>query len=154
MYLVRWCWIPNIKVLGIVISDKMICFIFSQYRSKAEGKTQKSIQSSSSTDPRHSMGKWTPHAREPRDQPFPSRWSHAYVKYATSMNVPFTPQGYNLWKRGGDLLGYATYQILRLYALWFQTRRFSFLCNGLNYLNNYLRGSYKNHSCKVRLKSS
>ena len=40
--------------------------------------------------------------------------SHAYVKYATSRNVPFKPQGYNLNKLGGGLLGYATYQILRL----------------------------------------
>ena len=28
-------------------------FYVSQYKSKAEGKTQKSIQSSTSTDPRH-----------------------------------------------------------------------------------------------------
>ena len=78
-YLVRWCYIPNIKVLCIVVSDKMICFMFSQYKSKAEGKTQKSIQSSTSTDSRHNMGKWTLHTRESRDQQFPSRWSHAYV---------------------------------------------------------------------------
>ena len=38
-----------------------------------------------------------PQARKPRDQPFPSRWSHAYVKYATSRTVPFKPQGYN-WR--------------------------------------------------------
>ena len=37
-------------MLGIVVSDKMVCFMFSQYKSKAEGKTQKSIQSSTSTD--------------------------------------------------------------------------------------------------------
>ena len=81
----------------------------------------------------------------------PSRWSHAYVKYVTSRNVPLKPQGFNLNRFRGGLLGYATYQILKLWALWFLARRFSFwksilahvtkICNWLNYLNNSLRGS-------------
>ena len=44
-------------MLGIVVSDKMVCFMFSQYKSKAEGKTQKSIQSSTSTDNETQYGK-------------------------------------------------------------------------------------------------
>ena len=36
----------------------------------------------------------------------------------------FWPQGYNLNKLGRGPLGDATYQILRLQAFWFQTRRF------------------------------
>ena len=44
-------------MLGIFASDKMVCFIFSQYKSKAEGKTQKSIQSSTSTDYETQYGK-------------------------------------------------------------------------------------------------
>ena len=34
------------------------------------------------------------------------------------------PKGYNLNKLGRDLLGDATYQIPKLYALWFQKRIF------------------------------
>ena len=52
-----WCCMPNIKILGIVVSDKKVCFMFSEHKSKAEGKTQKSIQSRTTTDPRHYMGK-------------------------------------------------------------------------------------------------
>ena len=37
---------------------------------------------------------------------------------------PFWPQGYNLNKLGRGSQGDASYQISRLYALWFQTRRF------------------------------
>ena len=48
--------------------------------------------------------KKTPHTREPRLQPFPSRLSHTYVKYATSRNVPFKSQGYNLNKLGGGYI--------------------------------------------------
>ena len=44
-------------MLGIVVSDKMVCFMFSQYKSKAEGKTQKSIQSSTSFDNETQYGK-------------------------------------------------------------------------------------------------
>ena len=36
----------------------------------------------------------------------------------------FWPKGHNLNKLGRGSLGDATYQITRLYALWFQTRRF------------------------------
>ena len=36
----------------------------------------------------------------------------------------FWPQGHTLNKLGRGLLYCATYQISRLYALWFQTRRF------------------------------
>ena len=38
----------------------------------------------------------------------------------------FWPQGYNLNKLGRGPLGDATYQISRLWALWFQRRRFFF----------------------------
>ena len=37
------------------------------------------------------------------------------------------PQGYNLNKLGRGPLDDATYQILRLYALWFKTRRFPYI---------------------------
>ena len=45
---------------------------------KQEGKDQESIQSSTTPDPGHHMGRWqehkgTSHTSEPRDQPFPSR---------------------------------------------------------------------------------
>ena len=45
-------------------------------------------------------------------------------KHVTSGRDHFWPPGYNLNKLGRGLLGDATYQISRLYALWFQTRRF------------------------------
>ena len=38
--------------------------------------------------------------------------------------IEFWPQWHNLNKLSRGLLGHATYQISRLYALWFQTRRF------------------------------
>ena len=44
-------------MLGIVVSGKMVCFMFPQYKSKAEGRTQKSIQSSTSTDNETQYGK-------------------------------------------------------------------------------------------------
>ena len=48
-----------------------------KYQSKEEGKDQESMQSI--TTPGHHMGKWQKHkktslTREPRGQPFPSRW--------------------------------------------------------------------------------
>ena len=52
---------------------------------------------------------------------FPIR---AYVKHVTHGAGQFWPQGYNLNKLGRGSLGDASYQISRLYALWFQTRRF------------------------------
>ena len=50
----------------------------------------------------------------------------AYVKHVThgGGGGQFWPQGYNLNKLGRDSLGDASYQISRLYALWFQTRKF------------------------------
>ena len=45
---------------------------------------------------------------------------------------PFWPQRYNLNKLGKSSPGDATYQISRLYALWFQTRRFF---NGSPYIS-------------------
>ena len=48
----------------------------------------------------------------------------AYVKHATPGAGPFWPEGYNLNKLGRGPLGDATYQILKLWALWFQTRRY------------------------------
>ena len=47
-----------------------------------------------------------------------------YVKHVTSGVGQFWPQGYNLNRLGRRLLDNASYQISRLYALWFQTRRF------------------------------
>ena len=43
----------------------------------------------------------------------------AYVKHVTPGAGPFLAQGPNLNKLGRGLLGDATYQISRLYALWF-----------------------------------
>ena len=48
----------------------------------------------------------------------------AYVKHVTHGAGQFWPLGYNLNKLGRGSLGDASYQISRLYALWFQTRRF------------------------------
>ena len=47
---------------------------------QSKGKDQESIQSSTTPDQGHHMGKWqkhkkTQHTREPRGQPFPSRFS-------------------------------------------------------------------------------
>ena len=57
-------------------------------KSKKEGKDQKSIQSSTTPDQGQHNGKEqkhnkTPHTREPRDQPFPSRWP----QYINSIRV-------------------------------------------------------------------
>ena len=49
---------------------------------------------------------------------------YAYLKHVTPGQGHILPQGHNLIKLGRGLLGDATYQISRLYALWFQTRRF------------------------------
>ena len=80
----------------------------------------------------------------------------------------FWPHGHYLNKFGRGPHVDATYQISRLLALWFQTKRFlKFssrksifgLCD-LDYatershLNNYQRGPYKDHSCQVWSKSS
>ena len=58
----------------------VIYFINSKelLESKEKGKDKYSIQSSTTPDPRHHMGKCQKHEkiqyrREPRDQPFPSR---------------------------------------------------------------------------------
>ena len=48
----------------------------------------------------------------------------AYVKPVTQRRGHFWPQGYNLNKLGRSLLHDTTYQKSRLWALWFQTRRF------------------------------
>ena len=48
----------------------------------------------------------------------------AYVKPVTTRRGFFWPQGYNLNKLGRGSLDDTTYQISRLYALWFQKRRF------------------------------
>ena len=48
----------------------------------------------------------------------------AYVKHVTPGAGHFWPQGYNLNKLSISSLGDASYQISRLKALWFQTRRF------------------------------
>ena len=89
--------------------------MFSQYKSKAEGKIQKSIQSSTSTDPRHHIRKRQNtrkhHTQESQEiSPFPAGDHMPTIKYATPRNVPFRPLGYNLKKLGGGLLGYATYK--------------------------------------------
>ena len=47
-----------------------------------------------------------------------------YVKHVTPGAGPFWPQGYHLNKLGRGLLGDATYKLSKLYALWFQRRRF------------------------------
>ena len=47
----------------------------------------------------------------------------------------FGRQGHNLNKHGKGLLDDASYQILRLYALWFQTRRFFHVFPILAYVN-------------------
>ena len=39
------------------VRQEDLFLFFFQYKSKAEGRTQKYIQSSNSTDPRHHMGK-------------------------------------------------------------------------------------------------
>ena len=56
-------------------------------KSKEEDKDQKTIQSSTTPDPRHHMGKWqkhkeTPRTREPRGQLLPSRLSQGDHKNA------------------------------------------------------------------------
>ena len=80
----------------------------------------------------------------------------------------FLPQGYNLNKLGIGPLGDATYQISKLLALRFQRIRFLkfsswksifSLCDldmqmDRNHLNNFKRGSYKDHSYQVWSKSS
>ena len=45
-------------------------------------------------------------------------------KHVTQGPSHFWPQSYNLNKLGTSLLDDTTYQISRLYSLWFQTRRF------------------------------
>ena len=97
--------------------EDFICF--PNIKFKAEDKNQKSIQSSTTTDPRHHMGKWQNtrkhHTQEIQEiGPFLVGDHMPMSKYATSKNVTFKPQGYNLNKLGGGLLGYATYQTLRL----------------------------------------
>ena len=47
-----------------------------------------------------------------------------YVKHVNPGRGRFSPQEHNLNKLGGGPLGDVTYQISRLYAMWFQTRRF------------------------------
>ena len=47
----------------------------------------------------------------------------------------FGPQGHYLNKRGRSLLDDTSYQILRLYALWFQTRRFFHVFTIYAYVN-------------------
>ena len=66
----------------IVILHSKLWF---QNKSKEEGKDQESIQSSTTPDPGYRIGKWqkhkkTSHTREPRGQPFPSRWSQGCKK--------------------------------------------------------------------------
>ena len=53
----------------------------------------------------------------------------------------FWPKGHNLNKHGRGLLGDATYQISRLYALWFQTRRFVHAFPHKAYVNNATPGA-------------
>ena len=48
----------NCKVLGLVVSNKKIYSMFSQYQSKEEGKDQELIESSTTHGPRHHFGKW------------------------------------------------------------------------------------------------
>ena len=48
----------------------------------------------------------------------------AFVKHVTQGAGPLWPQGHTLNKVGKGPLGDATYQISRLYALWFPTGRF------------------------------
>ena len=48
----------------------------------------------------------------------------AFVKHVTPGAGHFLPKGHNLNKLCRDLLDDATYQILRLQTLYFQTRRF------------------------------
>ena len=52
----------------------------------------------------------------------------ANVKLVTLGWGHLCPQGYYLNKLGRSPLGDATYQISRHYALWFQTRFFTFPC--------------------------
>ena len=78
---------------------------------------------------------------------------------------PFKPKGYNLNKLGRGPQGDATCQILRLLALWFQTRRFFHVsislyktCNPLggpilgpmgHYLNKLGRGPIDDASYQI-----
>ena len=79
----------------------------------------------------------------------------------------FGPQGYNLNKFGRGPLDEATYQISKMWAFWFQTKRFfnfsvkksifSFCDLDVQWtrthLNNFEKGPTKNHSCEVWSKS-
>ena len=97
--------------------EDLVCF--PNIKVKAEDKNQKSIQSSTPIDPRHNwkrekMQENTTHKSAKRSALSQQVITCLCKKYATSRNVTFKPQGYNLNKLGGGLLGYATYQILRL----------------------------------------
>ena len=51
-----------------------------------EGNYQESIQSMTTTDPRHHMGQWQNTRTHPRGQPFSSRWSQGCNKQTRQYN--------------------------------------------------------------------
>ena len=64
-----------------------------------------------------------------RQGPRQRRYFHAFLYISLCKNVTpergyFLPQEHNLNKHGRGLLGDAAYHLSRLYALWFETRRF------------------------------
>ena len=63
--------------IGIIYRVFVVVLLLMSVQSKEEGNDQESIQSNTTPDLEHHMGKWqkhkkTSHTREPRGQPFPS----------------------------------------------------------------------------------
>ena len=111
--------LSNIKALGLVVLDKLF-HVFLYKPIHVAPRTGPFLtpgalfEQTKYQDPRHCGFRKKFHV-------FPIL---AYVKHVAPRVGPFLAQGHNLKKLGGGPLDNATYQISRLLALWFQTRRF------------------------------
>ena len=105
---IRWCYIPNIKVLGLMVSDKKLfpCFSLSnKVRVQRSGKDTNKYH----TWPRIPMGKWKltvrHHKQRSRGQPFPCRWPQStYKQMRTSICKTCDPWGRAIFGPRGIIL--------------------------------------------------
>ena len=133
---IRWCFITNIKALGLMVSVKKIYFMFI------------SISLCETCDPRagaifvHWGLIWTSLvdvylvklqiSRLGRQEDLSCFPCISLCKNWDPPGVPLFALGHNLNKLGKVSLGDAIYQISRLYAFRFKTRRSSFSCFSLS----------------------
>ena len=127
----RWFYIPNIKALGLVVSDKKI---FSCFPSLNLWKTcdpwggtifgPRGIIWTNLVDVHYAMLHTKYQGSRPcgfRQEDFSCFSSISLCKHVTPGVGQIWPLGQHLNKLGRDLLGDAAYQISRPYAVWFQT---------------------------------